>query len=41
MIKEKRVPYPEDQDYPRFTFSMIETLKEIRQFRNELERVRP
>jgi hypothetical protein len=41
MIKEEWVQYPEIQDYPRLTFSMVETLKGIRQFREELEQRRP
>ena len=41
MIKEKRVPYPEDLNYPRWTATMHDVLVGIRKFRNELERVRP
>ena len=40
-ITQERVQYPEDQDYPRWTGSMLSVLNGIRKFRNELERVRP
>jgi len=40
-IAPERVQYPEIQDYPRFTFSMVETLKGIRKFREELAMRRP
>jgi len=40
-IAPEQVQYPEIQDYPRFTFSMVETLKGIRAFKDELATRRP
>ena len=40
-IGVEALPPQEAQDYPRWTVSMVETLKGIRAFRDELERMRP
>ncbi len=40
-IAAEPLPEMEAQDYPRFTQSMTEILRGIREFRDELVRMRP